>query len=76
MNQKTWFSDNRPGPFQVDTDCIACDTCVTLAHPHFKLTDDNDHAYVVQQPQTPLQWQQCRDALTACPVGAIHEISC
>lgn len=63
--------ENVPGPYFVDADCIACDTCHIEARHHFCLTDDSDHAYVFFQPETAEQRVMCDRALNACPVGAI-----
>ncbi|NBV43186.1 ferredoxin, partial [bacterium] len=46
------FPDNVPGQFYVDTNCIACDTCVGIAPRHFRLTENFDHAIVIAQPVT------------------------
>lgn len=63
--------ENVSGPFFVDEDCIACDTCHMEASQHFRLTEDSDHAYVYLQPQTAEETAHCERALQACPVGAI-----
>lgn len=65
------YQDNMPGMYYVDTDCIACDTCYGIAPKHFILTQNNDHAIVVMQPETHGDIQLCNDAMAACPVGAI-----
>ena len=63
--------ENVPGPYFVDEDCIACDTCHMEARKHFKLTNDSDHAYVFFQPTNSEERAVCDRALAACPVGAI-----
>lgn len=65
--------ENVAGPFFVDEDCIACDTCHMVADQHFCLTDDSDHAYVFCQPETESEYALCLKAMLACPVGAIGE---
>ena len=65
------YSENKEGTFYVNEECIDCDTCVDLASPHFKLTDNYDHAYVDIQPNTPDQHETCMGALLSCPVDAI-----
>ena len=62
---------NTPGAFYVDDQCIACDACVFEAPGFFSMTDDDGHAYVSKQPQTPEEIEKCNDALAACPVEAI-----
>ena len=65
------FSDNSPGLFYVDSNCIACDTCVGIAPRHFRLTNDYDHAIVTHQPHTEKEIAACTEALSCCPVSAI-----
>ncbi len=69
------YPDNAPGPYFVDQECIACDTCVQLASPFFKLTSDCDHAFVHIQPIKPVELDQCESAKKACPVNAIGVIN-
>ena len=57
--------------YDVNADCIACDTCTGLAPENFALTQDYKMAYVTHQPKNPEQNQRCEEALAACPVGAI-----
>jgi ferredoxin len=70
-NKEDRYQDNIPGKYYVDSDCIACDTCVGLAKKHFMLTADHDHAVVKRQPVTPQEIEECELTLHACPVGAI-----
>ena len=73
-NDKYKATDGKAFPhgfFYVDSECIACDTCATMAKSFFKLTPDNTTAYVYQQPQTKLDAEQCQLTLEACPVDAI-----
>ncbi|NDC83454.1 ferredoxin [bacterium] len=67
------FSDNISGPFYVDSNCIACDTCVGIAPQCFRLTSDYDHAIVVGQPVSERDFNLCREALACCPVNAIGD---
>ena len=69
--KETIYEDNVPGQFYVNTECIACDTCKDMAPGHFKLTDDYDHAFVFEQPQTEKEFAVCQEALEMCPVAAI-----
>jgi ferredoxin len=65
-------SENVPGPYFVDTDCIACELCVDTAPDYFKMIEDSQpHAYVFKQPQTDEEKDNCDDAMGACPVDAI-----
>jgi ferredoxin len=65
------YDDNVTGLFYVDSECIACDTCGSMARSFFKLTDNFDHAVVYSQPQTEEDIALCQDTLDACPVDAI-----
>lgn len=70
------YPENVEGTYFVDTECIACDTCVGLAQKFFSLTADNSHAYVHTQPKTPQEVGFCEEALIHCPVQAIGKLSC
>jgi ferredoxin len=67
------FEQNVSGAFYVDDQCIACDACVMEAPRFFVMNDDEGHAFVKLQPQTPEEKQECLDALEACPVEAIGQ---
>lgn len=67
------YPENVTGSFYVNDECIACDTCTDIAKNHFKLTLDYDHAYVSKQPSSAAEITVCKDALEACPVGAIKK---
>lgn len=64
-------SENIPGPYYVDAECIACELCVDTAPDHFKMADDKPQAYVFRQPENDEEKDLCEDALGACPVDAI-----
>ena len=72
-DKKSKFSENKPGKFYVDDQCIACDACVMEAPDFFTMNDDDGHAYVKLQPKTPQEIEECRSAMEACPVEAIGE---
>jgi ferredoxin len=65
------FSENVPGQFYVDDQCIACDACVVEAPGFFEMNDEDGHAFVKKQPETSSDMEECEDALAACPVDAI-----
>lgn len=75
MSQKK-TKGNKPGPYYVDTECIACDACVLVAEQHFKIHEDEQDgeafAFVCQQPQNQKEKELCQEAMEACPVEAIH----
>jgi ferredoxin len=72
-NPEDKFPQNVPGAFYVDDQCIACDACVMEAPEHFKMDDEDGHAYVFFQPTTPIEIEMCQNALSACPVEAIGD---
>ena len=45
-------SENVPGKWYVDENCIACDSCISVAPDFFVMNDDSTHAYVKKQPAT------------------------
>ena len=65
------FLENKPGPYFVDSECIACDTCTDIAPKNFKLSNNLDHAYVFTQPLESEDLLACNEALKICPVNAI-----
>ena len=66
------YSENVPGPYYVDKECINCDACVLVAEKHFKLLDEG-YACVYLQPVTEQEKEACREALECCPVEAIGD---
>lgn len=72
-NKNDKQKENVPGRFYVDKECIGCDTCIMSAEGNFAMEDDEGHAYVKKQPQTPEEIEQCLEALEGCPVEAIGE---
>ncbi len=62
------YPDNVPGAFFVDTSCIDCGTCYTMAPGVF--LDAGDHSSVHRQP-SETQRLQASMALLACPTGSI-----
>lgn len=67
------WQQNAKGKYYVDDQCIACDACVMEAPDFFVMNDEDSHAYVVKQPQTDQDMQDCEEALNACPVAAIGD---
>ena len=60
-----------PGTFYVDGQCIDCDLCRQTAPDMFDRNDAEGFSFVVRQPETDEEIQQCREALEECPVEAI-----
>lgn len=65
------WDENIKGKFYVDQSCISCDACVCSAPDNFSMNDDDGHAFVVRQPQTPEEEEACKEAMDGCPVEAI-----
>lgn len=65
------YSDNVPGSWYVDDQCIACGLCEEILSEVFVLSADADHNFVFHQPDTEAQLALAREAMDACPVEAI-----
>jgi ferredoxin len=65
------LSDNAPGAFYVDAQCIDCDVCRVTAPANFRRHDEKPYSYVFQQPGSPQERAQCEEAMDCCPVEAI-----
>ncbi|MCC7403976.1 MAG: ferredoxin [Bdellovibrionales bacterium] len=65
------YDENAPGKFYVDRECIACDACALTAPDHFKIDQDDGHAFVTKQPGSEDELKNCQDAMDGCPVEAI-----
>ncbi len=65
--------DNAPGKFYVDSNCSACQVCVSVAPDNFKMNDGEDHAIVHKQPENDGEVAACEDAMKGCPEEAIGD---
>jgi len=65
------YSDNVPGKFYVDDQCIDCDLCRETAPDNFMRNEDGGYSYVFKQPVTPDEEALCKEAMEGCPVEAI-----
>jgi Ferredoxin len=65
------WKDNKPGKVFVDQSCIACDACVLTAPHNFSMHEEDGHAYVAKQPESPEEEALCKEAMEGCPVEAI-----
>ena len=65
------FSDNVPGPWYVDSNCIGCGLCEDIAPSVFRLSAEGDHDFVHHQPETPAELEAAEEARERCPVEAI-----
>jgi ferredoxin len=67
------LSENRPGKFYVDQQCIDCDVCRDTAPANFARNDENGYSYVEKQPENQQEYELCREAFDSCPVEAIGD---
>lgn len=70
-NKADCVSDNVPGKFYVDSQCIDCNLCRDTAPTCFKQNEEKGYSFVYKQPSTPEEEQQCQEAMEGCPVEAI-----
>lgn len=65
---------NVSGKYYVTYDCcISHEACALNAPNNFRMDRTSFGAYVFQQPATPEEEAQCRQAMDECPVGAIRD---
>ena len=67
------LTENVPGRFYVDDQCIDCDACRETAPDFFRRNDDRGYSYVHKQPTDDESVELSREALEGCPVEAIGE---
>jgi ferredoxin len=65
------YPENLEGRYFVDRTCIACDACCIAAPDHFKMDENDGHAYVTKQPESPDEEELCKEAMEGCPVESI-----
>lgn len=65
--------ENVPGKWYVDENCIACDSCVSIAPDFFAMAEDGKYACVIKQPATAEDETICQDAKAACPTDSIGD---
>jgi ferredoxin len=65
------FTENAPGRYSVNTECIDCDLCRQIAPANFVRETAKGHSYVAVQPENACEKAQCQEALETCPVEAI-----
>ena len=65
------WSQNVPGPFYVDQECIDCNLCSEIAPGNFAVNVEEGHDYVHKQPAGDEELSLCQEALECCPVEAI-----
>lgn len=70
-NPNDSFTDNVPGPWYVDAQCICCGLCENVAPETFRIAPGYDHNLVYHQPRTPEELADAENARDRCPVEAI-----
>jgi|YelNatPaOPRAMG01_1025707.scaffolds.fasta_scaffold04233_4 ferredoxin len=72
-NKSAKVSENVPGKYYVDDQCIACGVCEGTAPENFKMNNDGTHAYVAKQPENDVEEGQVKDAMGSCPSNSIGD---
>ncbi|MGI8812474.1 MAG: ferredoxin [Pyrinomonadaceae bacterium] len=67
------LTENAPGRFYVDRQCIDCDVCRDTSPANFSRNDENGYSFIHKQPETPEEVELCLEAFDACPVEAIGD---
>jgi ferredoxin len=63
---------NVPGRFYVTEDCLACETCQSVAPKNFRYGEVG-LSYVFKQPSDPEEVKQCVEAVFYCPMEAVRD---
>ena len=61
------LSDNVPGKWYVDSNCIDCDVCRTTAPNNFEANEDEGYSFVSKQPENDEEIEQMEEAMESCP---------
>jgi ferredoxin len=69
--QPSKHPENVPGIYYVNSECIDCPICDSIASGNFKRDESKGYFYVSKQPQSAEEEDQCFEALASCPTGAI-----
>jgi ferredoxin len=64
---------NAPGRFYVDSTCVDCDLCRSLAPVTFRRDDETGYSFVHRQPITPEEIAAAEDAVHSCPTESIGD---
>jgi len=60
-----------PGKWYVADDCIACDSCISIAPDIFMMVESEEYAYVAKQPENEEEEALCEEAMESCPSESI-----
>ena len=67
------LSDNVPGKWYVDSNCIDCDVCRTTAPNNFEANEDEGYSFVSKQPEKNEETELMEEAMESCPTEAIGD---
>ena len=62
---------NVAGAWYVDSACISCGVCASMAPSSFKIAEDGSTAFVFKQPSAGAEADEAGSAMADCPVEAI-----
>ena len=65
--------ENVPGKYYVDENCIACNSCTSIAPDNFQMADGDKYAFVAKQPENQEEEALCQDSKAACPSDNIGD---
>ena len=66
-------SENVAGKYYVDNSCSGCQVCVSSAPDNFRMSEDEEYAYVFKQPDNDDEMEACAEAMDGCPEEAIGD---
>ena len=66
-------AENVPGKYFVDENCIACNSCTSIAPDFFVMAEDDKYAFVTKQPETADDAALCQDAKASCPTDSVGD---
>jgi len=69
------ISQNVPGRFYVDSNCINCSLCPEIAPENFMTNHDLGHEYICKQPENSKERELIAQAIELCPADAVKENS-
>jgi len=70
---KKRLSENVPGKYYIDSECINCDLCVEIAPVFFKTGSASGNQHVYKQPMLPSDILKVKEAIDSCPTEAIGD---
>lgn len=69
---KERWSENAPGAFYVDSQCLDCDLCRETVPTVFARHNEGGFSYVKKQPETPEELTGAKEAVEGCCTDAIY----